>query len=77
MKTDLFQSCGRRVFKGEPVGAALSPGWPRASPWSWWAGCQLVPPGLRMATSGVFTPSFCLPSFELVPMCQSLCECMA
>lgn len=35
------------------------------------------PPGLRMITSGVFTPSFCLPSFELVPMCQSLRECVA
>ena len=34
------------------------------------------PPGLRMITSGVFTP-FCLPSFEPVPMCQSLCECVA
>ena len=35
------------------------------------------PLDLRMITSGVFTPSFCLPSFELVPVCQSLCACVA
>ena len=35
------------------------------------------PLDLRMITFGVFTPSFCLPSFELVPMCQSLCEFVA
>ena len=27
MKTDPFQSCGHKVFRGEPTGAALSPGW--------------------------------------------------